>query len=94
MSDTTTQECIKCGFETDCIGGICLECRLNEEEMKTTAINHKLDSFTMLLLRQGFSRNWKKQHKGEFCENQVPQMSNSGIINHALCYYIGCFHKQ
>ena len=26
--DTTLQECKKCGFETDCIEGICLECRL------------------------------------------------------------------
>lgn len=31
MSDTTTQECIECGFETDCIEGICLECRLKQD---------------------------------------------------------------
>lgn len=30
MSDTTTQECINCGFETDCIEGICQECALDE----------------------------------------------------------------
>ena len=28
--DTIVQECIKCGKETDCIEGICLECRLKE----------------------------------------------------------------
>ena len=28
MADTTIQKCNKCGFETDCIEGICLECRL------------------------------------------------------------------
>jgi len=54
-------------------------------------ITHKLDKYTMQLLQEAFSRNWKQQHKGEFCENQVPKYSNSGLINHALCYYIGCF---
>jgi len=28
MSDTTLQECILCGHETDCIEGICQECQL------------------------------------------------------------------
>ena len=29
--DTTVQECNRCGFETDCIEGICLECRLKND---------------------------------------------------------------
>jgi len=28
MADTIVQECIKCGYETDCINGICQECFL------------------------------------------------------------------
>ena len=28
--DTDVQECKCCGFETDCIGGVCLECSLSE----------------------------------------------------------------
>lgn len=30
--DTITQECNKCGCETDCIEGICLECRLKMDK--------------------------------------------------------------
>lgn len=33
MSDTTSQECINCGIETDCIEGICLECRIRADKM-------------------------------------------------------------
>lgn len=28
MSDTISQECNICGFETDCIGGVCQECSM------------------------------------------------------------------
>ena len=31
-SDTTTQNCTECGHETDCIEGLCLDCRLQNEE--------------------------------------------------------------
>ncbi len=35
MSDTITQECTRCGFETDCIEGLCQECVLElQEEMR------------------------------------------------------------
>ena len=30
--DTISQECNKCGFETDCIEGICLVCRLKMDK--------------------------------------------------------------
>ena len=30
MADTITQECNKCGFDTDCIEGICMNCREGE----------------------------------------------------------------
>ena len=31
MADTTTQECTKCGEETDCVEGLCQECYLDLE---------------------------------------------------------------
>ncbi|GAG68118.1 unnamed protein product, partial [marine sediment metagenome] len=35
MADTTLQECIRCGFETDCIEGLCQECVLAlQDEMR------------------------------------------------------------
>ena len=35
MSDTITQECTRCGDETDCIEGLCQECVLElQEEMR------------------------------------------------------------
>ncbi len=30
MSDTMVEECIKCGYETDCVQGVCLKCCLKE----------------------------------------------------------------
>ena len=30
MSDTISQVCEMCGFEADCIGGLCQECILEE----------------------------------------------------------------
>ena len=30
MSDTISQVCEMCGFEADCIGGLCQECVLEE----------------------------------------------------------------
>ncbi len=32
MSDTISQECGKCGMETDCIEGLCQECFLDAQE--------------------------------------------------------------
>ena len=34
MSDTITQECTKCGNETDCINGICQECFLKIDSIQ------------------------------------------------------------
>ena len=35
MSDTTSQVCEMCGFEADCIGGLCQECAFElQEEMR------------------------------------------------------------
>lgn len=33
MSDTISQECTNCGLETDCIEGVCLECRMRNDKM-------------------------------------------------------------
>lgn len=32
--DTTLQNCKKCGYETDCIEGLCLDCRIVNDEIK------------------------------------------------------------
>lgn len=32
MSDTTLQDCDRCGFEADCIEGLCQECVLELQE--------------------------------------------------------------
>ena len=32
MSDTTVQECKNCGHTTDCIQGLCMECRVRDPE--------------------------------------------------------------
>ena len=53
----------------------------------------KLDNFTLEALREAFDKEWRKKHKGEFCENQVPQVSDDYIVNKALRFYVGTFSK-
>lgn len=51
----------------------------------------EIDKYTLEAIREAYSKEWHKKHKGEFCEGQVPQISDSKLINRAIRYYVGTF---
>lgn len=87
MSDTIVMICIHCGHETDCIDGICLECRLKSVKKWAVPIKewNKLvkEKRRLQILLENIRKRYsidvcsiRPQQDIAICSNRPPEITN------------------